>query len=107
MKKILSIFLLILLVNCTTTPSVDKIPKSPVDNVIDVFKSIPFPTMQLTIHLEYDILKYMKLNLTSKLQQKLIDNAFSACNKAQSKWSQKFWFGVWKKLCQRYKKGIH
>jgi hypothetical protein len=49
----------------------------------------------------------MKLNLTSKLQQKLIDNAFSACNKAQSKWSQKFWFGVWKKLCQRYKKGIH
>jgi hypothetical protein len=45
MKKTLSILLLILLVNCTTTPSVDKIPKSPVDNVIDVFKSIPFPTM--------------------------------------------------------------
>jgi hypothetical protein len=49
----------------------------------------------------------MKLNLTSKLQQKLINNAFNACKKAQSKWAQKFWFGVWKKLCQRYKRGIH
>ena len=48
-----------------------------------------------------------KLNLTSKLQQKLIDNAFRACKKAESKWAQKFWFGVWKKLCQTYKKGIH
>lgn len=45
MKKILSIFLLILLVNCTTTPSVDKTPKSPMDNVIDAFKSVPFPKM--------------------------------------------------------------
>jgi hypothetical protein len=45
MKKILSIFLLIFLVNCTTTPSTDKTPKSPIDNVIDAFKSIPFPKM--------------------------------------------------------------
>ena len=49
----------------------------------------------------------MKLNLTNKLQQVLIDKAFSACKKAESKWAQKFWFGVWKKLCQTYKKGIH
>jgi hypothetical protein len=49
----------------------------------------------------------MKLNLTSKLQQRLIDNAYRTCEKAQSKWAKKFWFGVWKKLCQRYKKGIH
>jgi hypothetical protein len=48
-----------------------------------------------------------KLNLTNKLQQKLIKNAFRACEKAESKWAQKFWFSVWKKLCQRYKKGIH
>ena len=44
MKKTLSILLLILLVNCTTT-STNNTPKSPIDNVIDVFKSIPFPTM--------------------------------------------------------------
>ena len=44
MKKTLSIFLLIFLVNCTTT-STNNTPKSPIDNVIDVFKSIPFPTM--------------------------------------------------------------
>jgi hypothetical protein len=45
MIRILSIFLLILLVNCTTTPSTNTTPKSPIDNVIDAFKSIPFPTM--------------------------------------------------------------
>jgi hypothetical protein len=45
MKKILSIFLLILLVNCTTTTSTNNTPKSPIDNVIDTFKRIPFPTM--------------------------------------------------------------
>jgi len=49
----------------------------------------------------------MKLNFTSKLQQRLIDNAYRACEKAQSKWAKKFWFSVWKKLCQGYKKGIH
>ena len=57
MTKILSIFLLIFLVNCTTTPSTDKTPKSPVDNVIDVFKSIPFPTRQLTFNSNCDIIK--------------------------------------------------
>ena len=46
MKKTLSIFLLILLVNCsTTTPSTNNTPKSPIDNVIDALKSIPFPKM--------------------------------------------------------------
>ena len=45
MTKILSIFLLILLVNCTTTPSTNNTPKSPMDNVIDAFKSVPFPKM--------------------------------------------------------------
>jgi len=46
MKKILSIFLLIFLVNCTTTtPSTNTTPKTPIDNVIDAFKKIPFPTM--------------------------------------------------------------
>ena len=45
MKKTLSILLLILLVNCTTTPSTNTTPKSPIDNVIDTFKKIPFPTM--------------------------------------------------------------
>jgi hypothetical protein len=46
MKKILSIFLLILLVNCTTTTTgTNTTPKSPIDNVIDALKSIPFPKM--------------------------------------------------------------
>lgn len=49
----------------------------------------------------------MRLNLSNKLKQKLIDNAFKACEKAESKWAKNFWFGVWKKLCLRYKKGIH
>jgi hypothetical protein len=49
----------------------------------------------------------MKLNLTNKLQKKLIDNAFRACEKAESKWAKKFWFGVWKKLCQTYGREIH
>jgi hypothetical protein len=45
MKKTLSIFLLILLVNCTTTTGTNTTPKTPIDNVIDAFKKIPFPTM--------------------------------------------------------------
>jgi len=44
MIKIFSIFLLILLVNCTTTPITDNTPKSPIDNVIEAFKNVPFPT---------------------------------------------------------------
>jgi hypothetical protein len=49
----------------------------------------------------------MKLNLTEKLQKKLIANASKALHNAESSWSKKFWFSVWKKLCQKYKKGIH
>lgn len=49
----------------------------------------------------------MKLNLTEKLQKKLINNASKALSNAESSWAKKFWFGVWKKLCQKYKKGIH
>jgi hypothetical protein len=45
MKKILSIFLLIFLVNCTTTTGTNTTPKTPIDNVIDAFKKIPFPIM--------------------------------------------------------------
>jgi hypothetical protein len=45
MKKTLSILLLILLVNCTTTTGTNNTPKTPIDNVIDAFKRIPFPTM--------------------------------------------------------------
>ena len=43
MTKILSIFLLILLVNCTTTNTNSNSPKTSIDTVIEAFKSIPFP----------------------------------------------------------------
>jgi hypothetical protein len=35
---------LIFLVNCTTTTGTNTTPKSTINNVIDAFKSIPFPT---------------------------------------------------------------
>jgi PBP1b-binding outer membrane lipoprotein LpoB len=43
MKKILSIFLLILLVNCSTTTTKNEEQKPTIDNIVDVFKSIPLP----------------------------------------------------------------
>jgi PBP1b-binding outer membrane lipoprotein LpoB len=43
MKKILSIFLLILLVNCSTTTTKNEEQKPTIDNIIEVFKSIPLP----------------------------------------------------------------
>ena len=44
MKKILSILLLILLVNCsTTTDTTKEQPRTPMDNVVDVLKGIQLP----------------------------------------------------------------
>jgi len=44
MKKTFSILLLILLVNCSTTIDTTKEqPKTPIDNIVDVFKDIQFP----------------------------------------------------------------
>ena len=43
MKRIISVLLLILLVNCTTTDTAKDQPKSQIDNIVDVFKSIPIP----------------------------------------------------------------
>lgn len=43
MKKTISIFLLILLVNCTTTNTKQEESKPSMDNIVDVLKSIPFP----------------------------------------------------------------
>jgi len=43
MKKILSIFLLILLVNCSTTTTKKDEQKPSIDNIVDVFKSVPWP----------------------------------------------------------------
>ena len=44
MKKILSILLLILLVNCSTTTDTTKEENKPsIDNIVDVFKSVPWP----------------------------------------------------------------
>ena len=44
MKKILSILLLILLVNCSTTMDTTKEqPRTPMDNVVDVLKGIQLP----------------------------------------------------------------
>jgi len=44
MKKILSILLLILLVNCSTTMDTTKEqPRTPMDNIVDVLKGIQLP----------------------------------------------------------------
>ena len=43
MKRILSIFLLILLVNCSTTTTKKEEQKPSMDNIVDVFKSVPWP----------------------------------------------------------------
>ena len=44
MKKIFSILLLILLVNCSTTPDKTKEENKPsIDNIVDVLKSVPWP----------------------------------------------------------------
>ena len=43
MKKILSILLLIVLVNCSTTNTKQEESKPSMDNIVDVLKSIPFP----------------------------------------------------------------
>ena len=44
MKKILSILLLILLVNCsTTTDTTKEQPRTPMDNIVDVLKGIQLP----------------------------------------------------------------
>jgi|GEM_PF-6052898 len=44
MKKILSILLLILLVNCsTTTDTTKEQPRTSMDNIVDVLKGIQLP----------------------------------------------------------------
>lgn len=43
MKKIISIFLLILLVNCASTNNTTEQPKVSIENVIEAFKSITIP----------------------------------------------------------------
>ena len=43
MKKILSILLLIVLVNCSTTNTKQEESKPSMDNIVDVLKSIPLP----------------------------------------------------------------
>jgi ABC-type methionine transport system permease subunit len=44
MKKILCIVLLVLLVNCsTTTDTTKEQPNTPIDNIVNVLKNIPFP----------------------------------------------------------------
>jgi hypothetical protein len=48
MKKITSILLLVLLVNCSTvntTNNNSEKPNSPIDTIIDAFKNIPIPKM--------------------------------------------------------------
>ncbi len=46
MKKIISVLLLILLVNCTTTPNSTKDESKPaLNNVIDAIKSIQLPKL--------------------------------------------------------------
>ena len=39
---------------------------------------------------------------TKKRQRQLIENASKMMTNAQSEWAKKFWFGVWKKLCQKF-----
>lgn len=43
MKKIISILLLILLVNCSATTTKKEDQKPSIDNIVDVFKNIPLP----------------------------------------------------------------
>jgi hypothetical protein len=44
MKKTLSILLLLLLVNCNTTMNTTKEENKPsIENIVDVFKSVPWP----------------------------------------------------------------
>jgi len=43
MKKIVSIFLLILLVNCSTTNNSNEKPKTSINDVIEAFKNIKLP----------------------------------------------------------------
>jgi PBP1b-binding outer membrane lipoprotein LpoB len=43
MKKTFSIILLILLVNCSTTTTKKEEQKPSIDNIVDVFKSVPWP----------------------------------------------------------------
>ena len=44
MKKTLSILLLLLLVNCNTTKSTTQEESKPsIGNIVDVFKSVPWP----------------------------------------------------------------
>lgn len=35
---------------------------------------------------------------------KRIDNAMKACKGAETDWAKKYWFNVWKTLCQKYKR---
>ena len=44
MKKTLSILLLLLLVNCNTTKNTTKEENKPsIENIVDFFKSVPWP----------------------------------------------------------------
>ena len=44
MKKTLSILLLLLLVNCNTTKNTTQEESKPsIENIVDVFKSVPWP----------------------------------------------------------------
>ena len=50
MKKTLSIVLLLLLVNCNTTKSTTQEENKPsIDNIVDVFKSVPWPKFWIDI----------------------------------------------------------
>jgi hypothetical protein len=48
-----------------------------------------------------------KLNLTDKLQKKLIDNSYKAFQNSKSQWAKNFWFNIWKNLCKKYGRQIH
>ena len=37
-------------------------------------------------------------------QERLINNAVDACKRAQSDWAKDYWFGVFKTLCEKFKR---
>ena len=36
--------------------------------------------------------------------ERLINNAVTACKNAKTDWAKDFWFGVFTKLCRKYKR---
>ena len=60
-----------------------------------------------------ELIDIQRITGNNKNQERLINNAVTACKNAESNWAKDYWFNVWKTLCTKfgrsdlYRKDLH